>query len=121
MGGRKGYSLKCVVGDPSKVRMEKRQLLEGIKTGNVRAVVASSAQIMAKSDEALDAVVHGLFFVRSIDPTKYEQLAGQSTRERRLSLADQWSAYRKKMNIAVSPPLNRQIIDTATRIIRKNK
>jgi hypothetical protein len=121
MGGRKGYSLRCVVGDLSKVRTEKRQLLDGIKAGDVKTVVASSARIMAKSDDALDAIVHGLFFVRSMDPTKHQQLADQPTRERRLGLADQWSTYRKKMKIEVSPTLNREIVDTAARVIGRKK
>ena len=121
MGGRKGYSIKRVVGNLNKVRREKKALIQGIKAEDANMAVSSTARILAKSDEALDAIVHGYLFIRTIDPKTHEQLAQKNMKERRLGLSDKWSSYGKKANMHFSPTINRNVVDSATRAIERKK
>jgi hypothetical protein len=121
MGGRKGYSLRRVVGDLRKVGGEKKRLLQGIKEHDVDKAVTASAKLLAGSDEALDSVVHAFLFVRSIDKKTRKQLSEKNTRERRLGLAEQWSSYRTKAGVHFSPEINRSVVDTATRALRRKE
>lgn len=121
MGGRKGYSLTSIVGNMGKVRSERRRLIDGFKENRVDEVVAATAQMLSKSGEALDAIVHGFFFVQSIDAKTREQLGQKTPRERKLSIADKWAGYRRKNKVDFSSTLNRDIVDTVATTIGKKK
>ena len=94
MGGRKGYSLKKIVGDVRKVKSDQKKLLEGIKNNDPKQVVSASARILAKSDQALDSLAHSFLFASDIKKQEQERLAKESTKERRKSLAAKWASYR---------------------------
>jgi len=121
MGGRKGYSLGRIVGDLRKVGREKKKLLRGIKEHDIVKAVSASAELLARSDEALDSIVHGFLFIRSMDKKTWNELVQEDARERKLGLAEEWSNYRREVGVEFSPEVNRNVVDTATRSLRREK
>ncbi len=117
MGGRKGYSLKRIVGDIRKVRAEQKDLLKGIANNDPKRVVRASANILAKSDAPLEALAHSFLFVGSIKEQEHERLSKQDTKERRRLLAKKWAAYRKETSKKFDAPTNRSVVDSATKVL----
>ena len=121
MGGRRGYSLKKIVGDLRKIRADQQDLLKGIKENNPPKVISASAQILSKSDEALESLAHSFLFVDSIKEKDYKKLSQEKTKERRKELAKKWAAYRKEKGKTFDSSTNRDVVDTATRILGGEK
>src|SRR3989344_8286895 len=95
MGGRKGYSLKRVVGDVRKIKKEKKELLEWIDEKNPTEVVKTTGKIIAKSDHLLDSLALSLKFVDTLEAEE-NNLRKESTKERRKNLSKKWAEFRKK-------------------------
>ena len=74
MGGRKGSSLRKIVGDTRKIKSEKRDILDAIERNDVKQVVTSSAKILAKSDDALESLAHSFSFIGSLSEKDYNKL-----------------------------------------------
>ncbi|MBU2503538.1 MAG: hypothetical protein KJ879_00590 [Nanoarchaeota archaeon] len=117
MGGRKGYSLKKIVGDIRKVKSNQKELLQGIKDNNPKKVVSASAGILAKSDTALESLAHSFLFVGSLKEKDFKRLNKESTKERRKQLAKKWASYRKEKGKKFDAATNRDIVDSATRTL----
>jgi len=117
MGGRKGYSIKRIVGDISKVKSEQKELLKGIEDNNPKRVVQATAGILAKSDASLESLAHSFLFVGSIKEREYKSLSEQDTKERRKELAKKWAAYRKEKGKKFDASTNRDVVDSATRVL----
>lgn len=120
MGGRKGYSLKRIVGDIRKVKTEQKQLLDSIKSNQPENVVKASAKILAKSDNALESLAYSYLFVDSIKDD-YKKLGAEGTKERRKELAKKWSDFRKEKGKKFDPSTNRDVVDSATRVLGGGK
>lgn len=117
MGGRKGYSLKRIVGDMRKVRSEQKELLKGIEDNNPKKVVQASAGILAKSDASLESLAHSFLFVSGIKEKEHKRLSEQDTKERRKELAKKWASYRKEKGKKFDASTNRDVVDSATRVL----
>ena len=120
MGGRKGYSLKKIVGDIRKVKTEQKQLLSSIRENDPKKLVKASAKILAKSDNALESLVYSYLFVDSIKDD-YQKLSAEGTKERRKELAKKWADFRKEKDKTFDPTTNRDIVDSATRVLGGGK
>src|SRR3989338_7365703 len=96
MGGRKGYSLKKIVGDLRRVKSVQNELIKGIKEKDPKKVVSASAKILAKSDPVLESLAHSFLFVGELKEKDYERLSKEGTKQRRKELASKWAAYRKE-------------------------
>lgn len=117
MGGRKGYSLKKIVGDIRKVKSEQKELLKGIEDNNPKKVVQASAGILAKSDASLESLAHSFLFVGGLKENEYKKLSEQDIKERRKELAKKWSSYRKEKGKKFDALTNRDVVDSATRVL----
>lgn len=117
MGGRKGYSLKDVVPDVPELRPAKKELLQGIKANNRKKVVTATAKVVAMSDNALESLAHSFLFVGSIKEKAYTQLRKADTKKRRKEVAKRWAAYRKRTRKRFDSATNRDVVDSATRIL----
>jgi uridine kinase len=117
MGGRKGYSLKRIVGDTSKVKSEQKELLRGIEHNNPKKVAQATAGILAKSDTSLESLAHSFLFVGNIKEKEYKRLSKQDTKERRKELAKKWAEYREEKGKQFDAPTNRDVVDSATRVL----
>lgn len=117
MGGRKGYSLKKIVGDIRKVKPEQKLLLSGIKDNNPKKVVSASAKILAKSQQSLESLAHSFLFVGGINENEYAKLHKENTKTRRRELTKKWAAYRKEKAKKFDASTNRDIVDSATRVL----
>ncbi|PIW88843.1 MAG: hypothetical protein COZ93_08205 [Nitrospirae bacterium CG_4_8_14_3_um_filter_44_28] len=117
MGGRKGYSLKNIVGDIRRVKSDQKELLQGIKDNNPKKVVKASASILAKSDASLESLAHSFLFVGGLKEKDYKKLSKQGTKERRKELAKKWASYRKEKDKKFDATTNRDVVDSATRVI----
>jgi len=117
MGGRKGYSLKRIVGDIRKIKSEQKKLLKGIEDNNPKKVVQASAGILAKSDASLESLAHSFLFVGGFKEKEYKKLSGQETKERRKELAKKWASYRREKGKKFDAFTNRDIVDSATRVL----
>ena len=117
MGGRKGYSLKRIVGDIRKVKSEEKELFKGIENNNPERVVQATTGILAKSDATLESLAHSFLFVGSIREKEYKRLSEQDTKERRKELAKKWAAYRKEKGKKFDASTNRDVVDSATRVL----
>src|SRR3989344_5935697 len=95
MGGRKGYSLKKVVGDVRKIKKEKKELLEWIDEKNPNEVIKTTGKIIAKSDKLLDSIATSIKFIETIKQEE-KQLREESTKKRRKDLSKKWAYFRKK-------------------------
>jgi len=115
MGGRKGYSIKNIVGDARRIRASKKELLQGIREENPKKVVKASAEILSKSDKALESLAYGYIFVDSIKKD-YGKLKKEKTKERRKDLAKKWASFRREKGKKFDPVTNRSVVDSATRI-----
>lgn len=120
MGGRKGYPLQKIVGNVRRMKDEQKQLLEGIKENNPEKVVKASVGIISKSDKALESLVYSYLFVDSIKKD-YRKLSKEDTKKRRKKLAKKWASYRKEKGKQFDPTTNREIVDSATRILGGKK
>jgi len=120
MGGRKGYSLKKIVGNTRKIKDEKKNLLDAIEHNDVKGVVSSSAKILAKSDEVLESLAHSFVFIGSLEKD-YNKLRKESTKARKLDISKKWAKYRKEKGIEFEESVNRNIVDTATRTLGGTK
>lgn len=116
MGGRKGYSLRVVVGPLRPIKKEENELLRAIENENPKKVIASSAKIIAKSALALDSIGYGYLFMDSISDD-YKRLQAQSVKERRKEITKQWALFRKKLGKTFDPRVNRDVVDSATRVL----
>ena len=121
MGGRRGYSLKKIVGDMRKVAHNKKELLQGIKENNPQKVVSESANILAKSDDVIESLAYSFLFVSSIKDKDTKKLRKEDTKERRKELAKRWADYRKTKKKRFDISTNRDIVDSATRILGSKK
>jgi len=116
MGGRKGYPLRKIVGDIRKIKEEKADLLDAIESKDVKKVASSSARMLAKSSDALEALAHGYLFIDSLKKD-YDKLRKESVKARRLEISRRWARYRKEKGLDFDDTVNRDIIDTATRTL----
>jgi len=116
MGGRRGYSLKKVVGDLRKVKAPQKELLQGIQAKDPKKVVKASAKILAKSDKALESIGYSYLFVDSIS-SEYKKLRRERTKERRRELAKKWASFRKEKGKKFDTTTNRDVVDSTTRIL----
>ena len=117
MGGRKGYSLKDVVGSTRQIQSNKKELLEGIKGNDPKKVVSASTRILAKSDKLLESLAHRFLFMGSIGKNDYEKLGKEDKKERRKELAKKWASYRKDAGKRFDAATNRDVVDSATKIL----
>jgi len=120
MGGRKGYSLKRVVGDVRKIKKEKKELLEWIDEKNPEEVIKSTGKIIAKSDLALDSLATSLKFVDEIEAEE-KKLQEKSTKARRKDLSKKWADFRKKEGKKFDFTINRKIVDSINRALEGKK
>ena len=116
MGGRKGHSLKSIVGDLRRVRAEKKDLLDAIENRDVGKVVSSSARMLAKSDNVLDALAHSYVFIDGLKK-EYARLRSESVQERRLEISRRWAKYRREKGVDFDDAINRDIVENATRTL----
>jgi polynucleotide 5'-kinase involved in rRNA processing len=116
MGGRKGYSLKTIVGDIRKIRASKKKLLQGIKDKDPDKIVNASAKILSKSDKSLESLAYSYLFVGSIKKD-YNKLRKESRKERRKDLAEKWASFRKEKGKKFDATTNRNVVDSATRVL----
>ncbi len=103
-----------------KVKADQKYLLESIKENNPEKVVKASAQILAKSDKALESLAYSYIFVDSIKDD-YKKLSAEGTKERRKELAKKWSDFRKEKSKKFGPSINRDVVDSATRVLGGGK
>lgn len=120
MGGRRGYSLKAVLGDLKKVREEQKDLLVEIKNQDVKGVVKASAKMLAKSDKALDAIAQAYLFANSLEPVE-DDLKKKETKDRRREISKKWTDFRKEHDKKFDSVISRSIVDSATRILGGEK
>lgn len=116
MGGRKGYSLKKVVGDLRKVRATQKELLQGVQDKDPKKVVKASAKILAKSDKALESIGYSYLFIDSLSK-EYKDLQKESTKKRRKDLAKKWASFRKEKGKRFDSATNRDVVDSTTRVL----
>ena len=116
MGGRKGYSLRAVVGSLTPIKKTENELLRAIENENPKKVVVSSAKIIARSALALDSIGYGYLFIDSISDD-YKRLQAQSIKERRKELAKKWALFRKERGKTFDARVNRDVVDSATRVL----
>jgi len=121
MGGRKGYSLKNIVGDLRKVKSEQKQLLQGIKSKSPHQVVSASASILAKSKTALESLADGFLFVGGLSKSEYKHLSRERTKGRRRELARRWASYRKEVRRKYDTTTNREVVNSTTRVLGARK
>jgi hypothetical protein len=120
MGGRKGYSLKKVVGDVRKIKKEKKELLEWIDEKNPNEVIKSTGKIIAKSDTILDSLATSLKFVDTIE-SEEKNLQKEPIKVRRKHLSKKWANFRKKEGKKFDPTINRKIVDSISRALEGKK
>jgi elongation factor P--beta-lysine ligase len=120
MGGRKGIPLNKIIGSTRKVIREKKELIEGVRGGDYKKVINATAKILAKSDKALDALAYSFSFAGSLKG-EYEELKKDTIKERRKELAKKWTSYRKKEEKDFDTAINRQIVDSVTRVLGKER
>lgn len=120
MGGRKGYSLSKVVGDLRKFKTPQRELSQGVKDKDPKVVVKATSTILAKSSKALESIGHSYLFIDSISG-EYDKLSNQGTKERRKQLSKKWAAYRKEKGKKFDSATNRDVVDTTTRVLGRQK
>ena len=100
-----------------KVKSEQKELLKGIEDNNPKKVVQASAGILAKSDASLESLAHSFLFVSGIKEKESKRLSKQDTKERRKELAKKWASYRKEKGKKFDVSTNRDVVDSATRVI----
>jgi hypothetical protein len=120
MGGRKGYSLKKVVGDVRKIIKEKKELLEWIDEKNPQEVVKTTGKIIAKSDNILDSIAASIKFVDTIE-SEEKYLQKEPTKERRKNLSKKWAEFRKGQGKKFDPIIIRKVVDSVNRALEGKK
>lgn len=120
MGGRKGYTLKRVVGDVRAIKKEKKELLEWIDEKNPKEVVRTTGKILAKSNTLLESIATSIQFVDAIE-SEEKQLKKEPTKERRKELSKKWADFRKKEGKKFDPVINRKIVDSINRVMEEKK
>ncbi len=111
MGGRKGYSLKKIVGDLRKIRKEQKELFESIDEEDPKKVVRASAKILAKSDKEINSLAYSLKFIRELEKEE-KKLKKEKPKERRRKLSKKWVTFRKKEGKKFDPSTNRRVVDS---------
>jgi|SRR3989344_9614504 len=120
MGGRKGYSLKKVVGDVRKIKKEKKELLEWIDEKNPAEVIKTTGKIIAKSDSLLDSIATSIRFISSIE-SEEKELRKEPTKQRRKELSKKWAEFRKKDGKKFDSTTNRKVVDSINRVLGDKK
>lgn len=116
MGGRKGYSLKEIVGDIRKVKLGRRELLISIKDKDPKKIVKATTKILNKSDEQLESLAYSFIFMDSIKKD-YSKLREESTKNRRKNLAKKWASFREEKGKKFNTKINRNIVDSANKAL----
>lgn len=116
MGGRKGYSLKKIVGDMRKVKADQKTLLQGIKDKSPKKVVKASAKMLSKSNKSIESLAYSYLFVDSVKK-HYDKLKKESLKGRRKDLAKKWASFRKEKGKKFDATTNRNVVDSASRVL----
>lgn len=116
MGGRRGYSLKEIVGDIRKVKSGQKELLLSIKDKDTKKIVKATTKILGKSDEQIESLAYSFLFMDSIKKD-YGKLRKESQKDRRKDLAKKWASFRKEKGRKFNFKINRNIVDSANEVL----
>jgi len=116
MGGRKGHSLGKIVGDMRKVKHEQTELIEGVKQNNPEKILKATTGILSKSIKSLESLTYSYLFVDSIKDD-YKKLSEEGVKARRKEITKKWAEFREEAGKKFDAEVNREIVDSATRVI----
>lgn len=116
MGGRRGYSLKKIVGDIRKVKADQNELLKSIKDRDIKKVVKATAKILDKSEQKLESLAYSFVFMDSFKK-EYNKLRKKIPKDRRKSLAKKWASFREEKGKKFDAITNRNVVDSANKVL----
>jgi len=117
MGGRKTYSVKKVIGDRRKFPSESKQFISALKEKNPKKIAQSTIEMFQKSDTALSNLSKALEMAKFIAQTKKE-LPPSEIRKR---ASNYWIKQRAKKRIKASPEIDRILVNSAVKVLRKKE
>lgn len=120
MGSRRSYSLSAVVGKGTDLSSSKGALTKAIKEGDAERVVASSAELVAKSQLASEFFYHGLKLLDALNriaPEAKDLSAEALDKEVRVA----WAGVKRLHEIADDKALDQIVIDAAKQALGAKK
>jgi hypothetical protein len=117
MGSRRSYTLSAVVGKGSDVSAGKGAVTKAIKAGNTEQLVASSAELVAKSQRTGEFFFYGLKLLdalRRLAPGAGKLTAQELDRQIRVA----WADVKRVNKIRDDDALDKIVVDAAKQTLR---
>jgi hypothetical protein len=119
MGGRKSYTLESVVGRTAENAKARQKFVSSVKSKDSTSIVSSALDLFAKSDK----LVHNLTeAVQAFEFVRKNAEAPQLDRESRRRLASEyWTKRREETGLPPNPAIDRILVDSIAKYIRRGK
>jgi hypothetical protein len=120
MGSRRSYSLSAVVGKGTDLSASKGALTKAMKEGDAGKVVASSAELVAKSPLTSDFFYHGLKLLDALNRLApgAKNLSAEALDKQ---IRNAWSSVKRVNEIADDKALDQIVIDAAKQALGAKK
>lgn len=119
MGGRKPARVERIVGKSKDLSNNKKDFVNSIKTEKPEKIVKSALSFISSSDLAVKNLAKGLDFFDFID--KEEKKEHLDYQDRKELTSQAWSKLKKDNKIETTSEIDRILIESATKIIRRGK
>lgn len=119
MGGRKSARVERIVGKSKELTINKKDFVKSIKTEKPGKIAKSALSFISASNTAIKNLAKGIDFFDYID--KEEKKKPLNYQERKELTSKAWSKLKKSEKIDTPSEVDRILIDSATKVIRRKK
>lgn len=119
MGGRKSSRTEKIVGTSKQLKSHKKEFVKAIKSQDPEKIVSSAVEYYSASDTAVKNLVKATELFDFIDE---EEDKNELDYQNRKELATKkWSDIKEKSKIDSDSEIDRILIESATKVIRRGK
>jgi hypothetical protein len=119
MGGRKSSKVEKIVGTSDKLKSNKKDFLDAVKSENPKKIISSAVDYITKSDQAISNLAKAAKLLDFISANKNKKEAPYQ--ERKEEVTSEWAEIKKKQDVKTSSEIDRIFIESATKVIRRGK
>lgn len=116
MGGRKSYSAQKVLGDLRQTAKERKDISNAMASEEPRKIIQATLNAFSKSDKAISHLTRLFDIVDLFDQTKGETYDKEEAKKK---ATDFWTKTKKDNDIHTEIEIDRLLIDSATKALKK--
>lgn len=116
MGGRKSYPLRDVIGDLRQTKHERKELKEAIADKDPQRIAVTTLNVLRQSKDAVRNIANAIDMFSLFTETVNKRIKPEKIKE---VATDYWNETKTKKRIESGPEIDRILIDSATKILKK--